>query len=147
MGIAILKGSDLLDWGVKVVSGKWSERKLEKIRTMASRLIEEHEPDALAMKKLHPSRSSQNLARLSKEIEELAGENHLRIRRYSLREMGEFYAPGQRISKKRIAGYACSTYPVLLRVLHNEHSHNNPYHIKMFEAVALGVMAAAKTRQ
>lgn len=144
-GIAVLKGSDLLDWGVKVANGKWSQRKLEKVKSRVSELIEEYQMDVLAMKKLHPSRTSPFLRELCREIQELAENKHLRVCRYSVQELEDFCAP-KRTTKKALAEAVCFKYPVLSRELRKEEAAVNTYHIRMFEAVALGMTVTESSK-
>jgi Holliday junction resolvasome RuvABC endonuclease subunit len=138
LGTAIFHGTELRDWGVKVIEGRWSKEKLGKARMIVSTLIEQYEPDVLAIKRLHPSRSSPSLNLLVGKIKELAKRKSLRLYQYSIKELESFFSKEERINKKRLAEIITSEYPELLHELEKEKSHKNPYHIKMFEAVALG---------
>lgn len=138
MGIAIFQGTELRDWQVKNIAGKWSKEKMGKAKMIVSSLIEQYEPDALAIKKLHPSRSSPNLNRLVEKIKELAKGKSLRICHYSIKDLEGFFSPEERMDKKKLAEIIASKYPFLSHELEKEKSHRNPYHLRMFEAVALG---------
>jgi len=140
LGIALFEGGELLDWGVKVIKGKWSKRKMEKAIGIVSELIRQYQPDAVAMKKLHPSRTSRNLTRLADGIARLSRRKRLRLCRYSIGEFESFFSPDERVNRRRLAELVASAYPVLCHELEREKSHKNPYHIRMFEAVALGSM-------
>jgi Holliday junction resolvasome RuvABC endonuclease subunit len=141
LGIAIFRGSTLLDWKVIVLKGKWSSGKLAKARNIILTLIHRFEPRVLAVKKLSLCRSSKNLNGLICEIEKVSSRNGLQIERYSIDETKAFYSP-EKINKKKMAEIIASEYPDLFFELNREKSCKNPYYIRMFEAVALGAMAA-----
>ena len=67
MGFAIFYDSELRDWGVKNIEGRWSKEKQKRIMAFISDLIGQHKPNVLVVKALHPSRSSLNLNRLVAE--------------------------------------------------------------------------------
>lgn len=156
LGIAFFQGYELRDWGVKVIEGKWSKEKMEKAIMIVSSLIEQYQPDALAIKRLHISRSSPSLNILVERIKELAKIKGLTVYQYSIKELEAFFSEedlsacnggsrsnrakpqAERINKKKLAEIITKEYPALLQELEKEKSHRNPYHIRMFEAVALG---------
>jgi len=138
MGVAVFCGWELRDWQVKNIEGKWSKEKMEKAMKVVSSLIEQYQPNVLSIKKLHPSRTSPNLSRLVSRIKELAKRKKLEVYQYSIKELEDFFYPEGRINKRELAEIMASEYPVLSHELNREKAHRNPYHIRMFEAVALG---------
>jgi len=141
MGIAVFSGTELLDWGVKNIEGRWSKGKMEKAMAVVIGLIGQHEPDVLSIKKLHPSRTSSNLNRLVGRIKELSNRKGLRVCQYSIKELEGFFCPEGGINKRELAEMVASEYPVLSHELKKEKTHRNPYYLRMFEAVALYVMS------
>ena len=138
MGYAIFYGSELRDWGVKNIEGKWSKEKMTKIMAFISDLIGQHNPNVLSVKSLHPSRSSYNLDRLALKIKDSAQRKRMRIRQYSIKELERFFYQDGRINKMALAEKVAEQYPVLSHELNREKTIINPYYIRMFEAVALG---------
>jgi Holliday junction resolvasome RuvABC endonuclease subunit len=138
LGIAVFHGPELLDWRVKVFKGKWCKEKMKRIAKIVSQFIEQYQDNALAIKKLNPSRSSGNLNRLVSQIKGIARRKKLKVYQYSIKDLEAFFSDGERMNKKKLAEIIASEYPVLLHELGKEKSHKNPYHIRMFEAVALG---------
>ncbi len=143
-GIAIFRGADLRDWGVKVIEGKWSKEKVSKINRIILNLINEHEPDIFAIKKLNPCRSSSNLKRLSIKIKNLARVRGLVVYQYTLDDLEAFFSPKGKISKKKMAEMVTKAYPDLCHELRKENSNRNSYYIRMFEAVALGLVCSCR---
>jgi len=138
MGVALFCGWELRDWRVKNMEGKWSEEKMRKAVKVLSSLIEQHEPYVLSVKRLHPSRTSPNLNRLVGRMKALSRRKKLKIYQYSIGELEDFFYPEGRINKRQLAEIVASQHPILFHELDKEKTHRNPYHIRMFEAVALG---------
>jgi len=62
----------------------------------------------------------------------------LRICQYSIDELKVFLCPDEMANKRDMMGILASRYPVLSYELDRERAIINPYHVRMFEAVALG---------
>ena len=138
LGIAVFQGPELRDWRVKIIEGKGLKEKMEKIKEIILSFIELYQPNVLAIKKLRPSRSSLNLNRLVEKIKELSKRKGLKVYRYSIKDLEVFFSPEERINKKKLAEIITSKYSSLVHELKKEKDNKNPYHIRMFEAVALG---------
>lgn len=144
IGYAVFRGPEILDWGVKIVVGKTlSEKQMSVQRTMAD-LIEQYCPNVLAVKKLHLSRSSSNLNELVRQIENLAGQHQIKLCRYSIQELETMLCPKDKINKRTLASIVANMYPTLLYELQKESRSQNPYRIRMFEAVALAAVCWQK---
>lgn len=139
LGIVIFQGSDLRYWGIKTLKRRWSKEKIEKTKEILSDLIDRHDLNVLAIKKLHPSRSSKNLNGLVTKIKEFSKRKGLKIYQYSMNELEKFFSPEEKINKKRMAELVASEYPFLFKPLEKERRNKNPYGIRMFVAIALGI--------
>jgi len=144
IGYSVFYGSELMDWGIKNMEGRWSKAKLAKIMTFMSDLIGQHKPNVLSIKLIHPSRSSGNLNQLIAKIKESANRKQIKIRRYSIKDLETFFCGYGRINKKTLAKKVAEKYPVLFNELNREKSIRNPYYIRMFEAVALGSLCLSQ---
>jgi hypothetical protein len=140
LGIAVLQGEWLKDWRIKVLKGKWSKEKFDRAEGIITKLIEHHKPAALAIKKLHSSRSSLNLSYLTERIKDLAQGKGLAVHQYSIQEIKDFFSPDDRINKKGLAGIIAARLPDLFHDYQEEQRRKNPYLSRMFEAVALGIV-------
>jgi Holliday junction resolvasome RuvABC endonuclease subunit len=138
IGYAIFYDSELRDWGVKNIEGRWSKEKQKRIIAFISDLIGQHNPNVLVVKALHPSRSSLNLNQLVLKIKEISKRKRLRFHQYSIKEIESFFYPDGRINKRVLAEKVAEKYSVLSHELKREKTIINPYYIRMFEAVALG---------
>lgn len=139
LGIAIFNGAELSSWEVKVLKGRWSKEKLKKVREILLNLMDTYQPKVLAIKRLHPARSSINLHLLALRIREFARTRGLKVYQYSIEELENFFL-NEKANKKELAEVIASKYPELIPELKKEKSHKNPYHTRTFEAVALGSM-------
>jgi len=138
LGIAVLQGPELRDWRVKVLKGKWSKEKMKKAVEIISEFIDRYEPNVLAIKKLHPSRRSQNLAQLVDRIKEFSRRKGLKVFQYSIKDVEEFFIEEDKLNKKNLAEAIVLENPALFHELQKEKAHKNSYYIRVFEAVALG---------
>lgn len=143
IGIAVIEGPELLDWGIKAVSGKWSIRKEDRFKAMIIHLIEKYQPDILTLKKLHPSRSSANLASLNCQILRLADDMKLITCSHTITEIEAAYHSDKRINKRKLAEIVSTNYPFLRRLLKREDVNSNPYYLRMFEAIALAFVCSS----
>lgn len=138
LGVAILRGDTLIDWTVHVIANGSLSVKLASVRTLIDRYIAEYEPNMMVMKRLHPARSTTGLAKQCRDIERQAAVYYLPIHSYSIDEIKQFLLPHQRINKMTLSKVISEYYPVLNRLFQREQNALNPYHVRMFEAVALG---------
>ncbi len=137
LGISVFHDSDLRDWRIKVFQEKWSEQKIKRIKNTILSLMDDYEPNVLAIKKLHPSRSSKNLKLLTAWIKESCKKKGLRILQFSIKELEDFYLPNEKLNKKNLTKKISSEYPELIHQINREKRNKNPYYIRMFESVAL----------
>ncbi|MFH1970880.1 MAG: crossover junction endodeoxyribonuclease RuvC [Patescibacteria group bacterium] len=138
LGVAVFQGPDLRDWRIKALQGKFSKEKLDKFLKIIVDLIEQYHADVLAIKKLHPSRSSSNLNSLASKIISLSKRKGLKVYQYSIKDVKNFFSPNDKTNKKKLAESMAMKYPDLLAELNREKTIRNPYYLRMFEAVALG---------
>jgi len=146
LGIAVFQDWDLLDWRVKLLEGKWSKKKIDRVIDMICEYIELYDLNTIVLKKLHPSRSSNNLRLLVSRIKSLAVRKKIKVYEYSIKELEEIFINDERHNKKNLAEKMVSDYPCLIHELEKEkaHKNRNPYHLRMFEAVALGAACFQK---
>ena len=146
IGLAVFQISDLVYWGTRVLKGKWSEKKMENAEAALENLIDRYHVDALVLKKLHSSRSSDNLNCLAVSIEKLAKKKGIKLCLYSLGDLKESLAVGMKANKMAIAGIMTTRYPFLIHEFEKEKRHKHPYFIRMFEAIAAGIVTYNHTK-
>ncbi len=144
LGLAVFYGNYLKDWRTKALKGPWSKEKLKNTLSIVSAWIDRYEPEILVVKKLHPSRSSQNLDTLAIEIDQLGYQGGLAVKRYSIKELEAFLCDDAPKNKRNLAEAVAARYPELYMELMTERARKNPYHIRMFEAVAMGAMCKSE---
>jgi Holliday junction resolvasome RuvABC endonuclease subunit len=138
-GFAILRGQDLRDWGIRVIKKKSPEEKVDLGKQILSSLADQHQVNILAIKNFHPSRSSTQLNQLTAALIALARSKGMQICRYPLERVKAAVCGTEKVSKEKLAGHVCETFPFLSRELEKERTSRNPYHTRMFEGVALGL--------
>ncbi|MBW2063341.1 MAG: hypothetical protein JRJ03_00270 [Deltaproteobacteria bacterium] len=140
LGIAVFQDLELIEWGIRSVNGKCQKEKREAAKGIISDLILRYQPNVLALKKLHPSRSSPNLDNLVCELRKLGRKKSLRIFEYPLEKIETSFSGAGKINKRQMAELIIREYPFLSNEFRRENTNLNPYHIRMFEAVALGLV-------
>jgi len=141
LGVAFFQGPELKDWRVKVVEGRRCKEKLEKTKAILSDFFTRYEPNVLAIKKLHPSRSSLNLSRMVSRLKEFSKRQGLRVYEYSVKDLEKSLSSEKRIKNKReLQEVVAALYPFLFNELNKEKKNKNPYFVRMFEAVALSIV-------
>lgn len=138
LALAVFKNTELREWQIKTFKGKWSAEKMKDILAAIADFIIQYQIDALAIKRLHPSRSSANLNRLVSEIKGLVKGRCLLVCERSIRNLERYFCLGGRRNKRRMAEAVVLEYPVLFNEFEKEKHHKNPYYLRLFEAVALG---------
>ena len=138
LGLAVFSGAELSNWEVKVLKGRWSKAKLQRIKEILTEICDTYQPNVLAIKRLHPARESINLHLLALRIREFARKKGMKVCQYSIEEVKNFFLSQGRKNKKGLAEIIASRHPELENELKKEKENKNPYHLRMFEAVALG---------
>lgn len=137
LGIAVIYGQELIDWRIKVLEGKWSERKINKAKDILSDIIERYEPNVLVIKKLHPARRTENLLKLLNMIKNFARLRRLKVYQYSIKEIEKHSLEKGRLNKQNLLNTMLKQYPALQNDFKNMQCHMNSYYLRAFEAVAL----------
>lgn len=140
LGIAVFEESDLRYWAIKALKGVWSKEKIKKAKRILLDLIDRHSINVLAIKKLHPSRTSKNLDRFTVTLKEFSKEKRFKVCQYSLKDLKDFFSLGLKMNKRQMAELIATQYPFLTHPFEKEKRNKNPYFIRMFEAIALGIV-------
>jgi Holliday junction resolvasome RuvABC endonuclease subunit len=134
----MMKGSILVDWGVKVVK---SGRKNERCLWHVAKLIETYAPKIVAMENCSKNaRRSGRVQGLVEEIAGLAGENGIKVRSFSRKQVNLKILRNQTGTKREIAVNLAGKYrgqlsfrlPEKRRLWQSE-----AYQMDIFAAVAL----------
>ncbi len=139
VGIAVFHGLELVDWAVRSIREKSAEARLEQLKSILSEIAETHGVNCLVIKRLHPARSSEYLRQLAGSLREWAKDNHHAIREYTIKEVETFLLSSGRLNKRLLMEGVAAIHPFLFPELEGERQNRNPYLVRMFEAVALGV--------
>lgn len=147
MGFAAFRGPELLDWGVRVISAKTPRGGIRVANQIVKHSIERFQPDTLALKRLHSSRSSSALDRLTDSICQIARIRKIKIHQYSITELKKTLCSETKSNRRRLATEVSAAYPVLSHELQKEIGNRNPYYLRMFEAVALGIVCYRRSAE
>ena len=139
VGIAVFHGPELVDWAVRSIREKTPTGKLDQLKSILSEIAETHSVNCLVIKSLHPARSSEYLSQLTGALKEWAKDKHNVVREYTIKEVETFLLPSGRLNKNLLMEGVAAIHPFLFPELDGERRNRNPYLVRMFEAVALGM--------
>ena len=74
------------------------------------------------------------------KIKEFSRRKGLRVYQYSLKNLKDFFSLGTKVNRWQIAELVVTQYPFLIHLFEKEKRNKNPYLIRMFEAIALGIV-------
>jgi hypothetical protein len=138
----VFRGTELRDWGVKTLKGRWSPQKITVLVRFLLELSARYRISRLALKTLSPGQTSRNLTRLTAAIVRRFAKRGIRIESYSLDDLKGFFSPhAPKINRKKLSELVAQEYPPLYSLLAKEKKNRNSYYQKLFEAVALGSLA------
>ena len=145
IGIAVLEDTDLIYYGVKSLrNGKLRQRVLNEGKDITKRLIEDFEPDALAIEKTTYPRSKRSkvLREFSRAVKTIARARKVKVLEYVPREARKFICANGKPTKSNAAKTIASYYPELTRYLGDDSfrmREKKRYWMNMFDAVTLGI--------
>lgn len=134
-GFAVIKNGDLTDWRIRAYKGVWSEQKRQYIILTLTKLIEQQKVNTIALKLVHPSRSSAWLKELQLCIQTLAVQKGIKADLFYIEDIKRLC--NDRANKDCIAKYMVELYPHLSKEYARQMGSRNSYYLKMFEAIAV----------
>ncbi len=142
LGVVIIDHKNHIVKGkIKTFNGKWSETKQQRITAYLSKIVATYRITTIAIKIIHTSRCSPQLNSLQKAIKAHCRQHHIKLHRYTTHELLCHVGAEKSISKDIIMDYLVEKYPQLLREFTKEKRNQNPYYIKLFEAIAVADMS------
>ncbi|HUI30727.1 MAG TPA: hypothetical protein VLX91_10955 [Candidatus Acidoferrales bacterium] len=143
-GIAVFRESELDDWWVKSMRQKTVDQAHHDITAMISDIMDTNKSEVLAIKKLHPARSSKNLMEITKRLKNWAARKGLLVCEYSIKEIEAFLLSSGRLNKTHLMEEVAARYPILYSELEKGRRSKSYYLGRAFEAVALGMICLTK---
>ena len=149
MGVALLNGSRLIHHGVQDIPIKGSSHdRLRSARRVVLRLIRDYRPDVIAIEKTFFA-NNRNVALLNVFVDEIgmiASRKGLPMIGFAPSTVKKWTCGDGRASKRQVAAVVVARYPELRVYMTQDRKWKERYHQNMFDAVAIGMMAAAEGR-
>lgn len=145
LGIAVFCETELREWSIKILHKPTSKGKVNIAMGIVEDVIKQYHINKIVIKKLHPSRSSSNLDRILSALKNYIQKSSIELREYSLDAVEDFLLVSQRKNKMNLMEEVVTRFPFLNRELEMERRNKNHYFIRMFEAVALGIVCLHHT--
>lgn len=145
MGLAFLDDGKLVYHTVAVIAkGKSPQETLQRARDAVLRLIHDLDPQVIAIERTFFSRN-RNAALLNvlfDEIRSIARRKGLKFVAFAPSTIKKYTCGNGRASKKEVATVVVSKFPELQVYLTQDRAWKERFHQNMFDATALGIMAA-----
>jgi hypothetical protein len=144
LGFAVFYGPDLREWKIHVMRQGSFREKVRDLRSLISDIAARYGVNTLATKKLESFRSSKELRNLTKEINAAGKSIGLKIREFSIDEVKGAFFPSMRANKRELMEDVVARYPFLFHELDRARKGKHPYFVRMFEAIAVGVVCCSE---
>lgn len=132
LALAVFLHTELRDWTIKVVKGR-------NIIDLISKYARRYHVNVFAMKNFHPSRTSKRVKEIISALQVFAKAHNGCLYQYSIDEVKDRILINRDKNKKSLMEEIGIRYPFLLEAIQKEMRKKNPYLIRMFEAIAVGV--------
>jgi len=149
MGVAFFDDKNLIHYGVKVIKARKSPHEtLKEGRKIVLRLIKNFKPDILVVEKTFfaNNRSASLLNVFVDEIKAIGKRKGLKVKSFASSTVKKAICGNGRASKREMARVIVSKYPELKVYLTQDRAWKEEYHQNMFDAVALGMMVSARSK-
>ena len=146
LGFAFLEDGKLIYYGVRVIKDRKSpHERLREGRRIVLRLIRDFNPQVLAFEKAFfaKSRNTALLNAFVDEIRAIGKRKKLKLAGFASSTVKKYICGNGHASKKEVAEAVVAKYPELKVYLAQDRKWKERYHQNMFDAVALGMMAAS----
>ena len=107
------------------------------VKSLVSDFIDRHGISVLAVKKVHPSRSSESLSGLHAEIKKFGKSQKLVTLEFTIDNIKQTLLR-QKGNKKILMEELTVSYPALFHVMEQMKKNKSVYLMRVFEAIALG---------
>lgn len=148
IGFAVLDGNELLDYGVKRVSKQPTPRALmQKVDAIITRIIIQHNPSLLAIKKPAVVQYSSRLVEAVGEQIKSTGERHgLTVYEFEPKAIRQFVCQSPKATKQDMTKIIADRCLELARYADPKNKEEALYWGRMFEAIAVGLMSAEEVK-
>lgn len=147
IGIAVLDNKKLIYYVVKVIAkGQSPQQTLQRARAAVVTLIDDFEPDIVAVEKtfFSKNRNTALLNVLFDEIRSITRRSGLTFVSYAPSTIKKFICGNGHADKRQVAEAVVAKFPELRVYLTQDRAWKERFHQNMFDAVGLSIVAAAK---
>lgn len=135
-GIAIFYDTELIEWKVKTLRGRWNSEKLKRLILFMRKTIDRYAARSMVVKILQESKSSAGLKTLIASLRDLAQEKHCSYYTCTLKDLKTLYKGFEVNNKRELVEAVVGKHPELGLIRDKENRSKYRYYTKMFEAIA-----------
>ena len=137
IGLAIIKGSSLIDYAVKLNKEKWSETKGQKIITSLQTWYEHINIQNIILSRPYAHHQTKQMESLYQAIVQAYKTKNVEVRSYSISEVLHGWKIKGKRKKTSLYEKIALQYPEINRIVEKDQLNTSVYYSKLFEAIAV----------
>ena len=141
-GIAVLRNGRLKDRRVKNFMEGWSQHKLNAIENAIEDLIIKYDVTAIALKSIPASKNTEGNTKVIHAIKKLADQHNIKMYFYTIEELQRYYSREKKVTKEILMDGVLDQFPEMIFEHARELQRDNPYYVKVFEAIAAATLCS-----
>lgn len=144
LGLAVLYGGELTEFRVRTFYGAWTDEKRHDILRTIKKKVARYEVTKIVVKAPKQTHCSDAILAVLRDIERLAEQSDIGIILCTMSNLIKLYSEDGSGNKRQLIHAICRRYPAnkqLALLCEKERSSKNPYHVKVFEAIACAELA------
>ncbi|MBL7837031.1 MAG: hypothetical protein JNM67_05915 [Bacteroidetes bacterium] len=139
LGLAVLYGGELTEFRVRTFYGAWTDEKRNDILRTIKKMIERYEIVKVVVKAPKPTHCSDAILAVLRDIERHTEQSKIEIAFCKMADLNKLFSEDGRGNRRQLIHAICKRYPSnkqLAILCEKERNSKNPYHVKVFEAIA-----------
>ena len=137
IGLAIIKGSSLIDYAVKLNKEKWSETKGQKIITSLQTWYAHINIQNIILSRPYAHHQTKEMESLYKKIFQTFKKENVEVRSYTISQVLHGWKIEGKKKKKTLYEKIAMQYPEIHGIVEKDQLNTSVYYSKLFEAIAV----------
>jgi len=147
LGLAIISGNLLIDYHIQLRKEPWTPQKRDLILTSLQPWCASYNINSIALSIAHEKQTSTQTKELLESIKSYFRERKINLYSYPPKALHSFCKEVETKTKKEMMREVALKYPEISHLYRKEMSSKNKYYIKLFEAVAVGVIHSRRMKE
>lgn len=138
-GMAVIAGSNLIDYAVRLNKEKWSAAKAQTIIASLQSCCANYSIELVVLSIPYDYHQTQTLVSFIETLSDALRKNHVPFRTYTVQEVLSYFSQKEKETKKILQETLTTYYPELEKHCYSYKEAKAKYHNKIFEAVGVAL--------